>query len=88
MSVCVVICLRFFSSASDFPFVFLYCSVFSAIVFSAFSIGQVMSFAPDYSKALLAAAHIFNLLDLKPSIDTTSEDGIKPVGYAVILMQQ
>ena len=53
--------------------------MFAAIVFGAMTLGQISSFAPDYTKARLAAARVFDLLDLKPSIDTSSTDGIKPV---------
>ncbi|XP_062514381.1 ATP-dependent translocase ABCB1-like [Corticium candelabrum] len=59
----------------DFEDVFI---VFAAIVFGAMTLGQISSFAPDYTKARLAAARVFDLLDLKPSIDTSSTDGIKP----------
>lgn len=55
------------------------CRVFSAIVFGAMSVGQASSFAPDYGKAKLAAARIFNLLDRKPAIDSFSTTGVKPV---------
>jgi ABC-type multidrug transport system fused ATPase/permease subunit len=59
----------------DFEDVFI---VFSAVVFGAFSLGQAMGFAPDYSKAKLATARVFNLLDTKPLIDSSSDDGIVP----------
>ena len=52
--------------------------VFGAIVFGAFSMGQAMSFAPEYSKSQLASARVFDLIDSKPSIDTTSDEGAKP----------
>ena len=60
-------------------FDFVCCRVFSAIVFTAMSVGQATSFAPDYGKAKLAAAKIFWLLDRIPSIDSFSEDGTKLV---------
>ena len=72
--------------AGELTYSFLtFCSVFSAIVFGAFSLGQAMAFAPDYSKARLAAARVFDLLDLKPSIDSSSDDGIVPVGCTILL---
>lgn len=52
--------------------------VFGAIVFSAFTVGEAMSFAPDYTKARVASAHVFELLDCVPSIDSSSKDGLKP----------
>eukprot|EP00118_Oscarella_pearsei_P021466 m.241042 g.241042 ORF g.241042 m.241042 type:complete len:1331 (+) comp40199_c0_seq19:2286-6278(+) len=59
----------------DYESVFI---VFGAIVFGAFSMGQAMSFAPEYSKTRLAAARICQLLDAVPSIDSSSDDGMKP----------
>ncbi|XP_073533538.1 ATP-dependent translocase ABCB1 [Phyllobates terribilis] len=52
--------------------------VFSAIVFGAMALGQTSSFAPDYAKAKTSAAHIFNLLERQPLIDSYSEAGDKP----------
>ncbi|KAM4026720.1 ATP-dependent translocase ABCB1 isoform 1-T1 [Anomaloglossus baeobatrachus] len=52
--------------------------VFSAIVFGAMALGQTSSFAPDYAKAKTSAAHIFNLLEREPLIDSYSADGHKP----------
>ncbi len=45
------------------------------------SVGQASSFAPDYGKAKQSAARIFALLDSQPSIDTTSNEGDKPVRF-------
>ncbi|XP_063777546.1 ATP-dependent translocase ABCB1-like [Pseudophryne corroboree] len=52
--------------------------VFSAIVFGAMALGQTSSFAPDYAKAMMSAAHIFHLLEKEPLIDSYSTDGLKP----------
>ncbi|XP_069815592.1 ATP-dependent translocase ABCB1-like isoform X3 [Dendropsophus ebraccatus] len=52
--------------------------VFSAIVFGAMALGQTSSFAPDYAKAKMSAAHIFNLLEKTPLIDSYSTDGDRP----------
>ncbi|XP_066441351.1 ATP-dependent translocase ABCB1 [Eleutherodactylus coqui] len=52
--------------------------VFSAIVFGAMALGQTSSFTPDYAKAKISAAHIFNLLERQPLIDSYSTDGHKP----------
>ena len=53
--------------------------VFSAIVFGGFGLGRAMASAPDYSKAKLAAAHMFKLLDRVPPIDASSDKGLKLV---------
>ncbi|XP_073438022.1 ATP-dependent translocase ABCB1 [Dendrobates tinctorius] len=52
--------------------------VFSAIVFGAMALGQTSSFAPDYAKAKTSAAHIFNLLEREPLIDSYNAGGDKP----------
>ncbi|XP_033762473.1 LOW QUALITY PROTEIN: ATP-dependent translocase ABCB1-like [Pecten maximus] len=59
----------------DFDDVF---KVFAAIVFGAMAMGNASAFAPDASKAQVAAGHIFTLLDRVPSIDSESDDGVKP----------
>uniref|UniRef100_A0A8C4JHN8 Phosphatidylcholine translocator ABCB4-like n=1 Tax=Dromaius novaehollandiae TaxID=8790 RepID=A0A8C4JHN8_DRONO len=53
--------------------------VFSAVVFGAMALGQSSSFAPDYAKAKISAAHLFMLFETVPSIDSYSEEGLKPV---------
>uniref|UniRef100_A0A8C3KT07 ABC-type xenobiotic transporter n=1 Tax=Calidris pygmaea TaxID=425635 RepID=A0A8C3KT07_9CHAR len=53
--------------------------VFSAVVFGAMALGQSSSFAPDYAKAKISAAHLFLLFERVPSIDSYSEEGEKPV---------
>ena len=55
--------------------------VFTALVFGALSIGQAGAFAPNYAKAKISANRIFALLDLKPAIDSYSEEGDKLVSY-------
>ncbi|XP_068091619.1 ATP-dependent translocase ABCB1 isoform X4 [Hyperolius riggenbachi] len=52
--------------------------VFSAIVFGAMALGQTSSFAPDYAKAKISAAHIFSLLERQPLIDSYSTAGNAP----------
>nr|XP_033787111.1 ATP-dependent translocase ABCB1 [Geotrypetes seraphini] len=66
------------NSYMEFQNVFL---VFSAIVFGAMALGQTSSFAPDYAKAKLSAAHIFMLLERVPAIDSYNEDGKKPESF-------
>ncbi|XP_064410147.1 ATP-dependent translocase ABCB1-like [Latimeria chalumnae] len=81
-------CIKFFVNAAVFRFgawliahcltnfenVFL---VFAAITFSAMTIGQSTSVAPDYGKAKISAQRIFQLLDRKPVIGSYSEEGEK-----------
>uniref|UniRef100_A0A7N5K2F0 P-type phospholipid transporter n=1 Tax=Ailuropoda melanoleuca TaxID=9646 RepID=A0A7N5K2F0_AILME len=52
--------------------------VFSAIVFGAVALGHASSFAPDYAKAKLSAAHLFMLLERQPLIDSYGEEGLRP----------
>ncbi|XP_007954825.2 ATP-dependent translocase ABCB1 [Orycteropus afer afer] len=52
--------------------------VFSAIVFGAMAVGQVSSFAPDYAKAKVSAAHIIMIIEKLPLIDSYSTEGLKP----------
>ena len=56
--------------------------VFSAIVFGAMSVGQASSFAPDYGKAKVSAAKIFQLIDKIPSIDSSNPNGKQLVGLS------
>nr|KAF6417722.1 ATP binding cassette subfamily B member 1 [Rousettus aegyptiacus] len=51
--------------------------VFSAIVFGAMAVGQVSSFAPDYAKAKISAAHIITIIEKVPLIDSYSTEGLK-----------
>lgn len=51
----------------------------SAVLFGAMAVGQVNSFAPNYVKAKLSAAHIMMLLNKEPAIDNLSKDGDCPV---------
>lgn len=52
--------------------------VFSAVVFGAMAVGQVSSFAPDYAKAKVSAAHVINIIEKIPLIDSYSTEGLKP----------
>ncbi|ELT87338.1 hypothetical protein CAPTEDRAFT_150102 [Capitella teleta] len=52
--------------------------VFAAITFGGLSVGTVSSIAPDVSKAKLAAAKIFALLDRKPLVDAFRKNGQVP----------
>ncbi|KAL5007420.1 hypothetical protein ScPMuIL_016226 [Solemya velum] len=52
--------------------------VFSVVMFCTMAMGQMLSFAPDASKARVSAAKILELLDRKPAIDSESKTGIIP----------
>ena len=56
-------------------------SVFSAIVFGGMALGGATALAPDYAKAVTAAAQLLFLLDRVPEIDTYSTEGLKPVSF-------
>lgn len=49
---------------------------FTAVVFGAQAAGSIFSYAPDMGKANQAAGNIFNILTIKPNIDTWSEEGL------------
>ncbi|XP_040208747.1 ATP-binding cassette sub-family B member 5-like isoform X2 [Rana temporaria] len=52
--------------------------VFVILTYGAVSVGQTLSFAPDYAKAKSAASHLFALFDREPTIDSYSLHGLKP----------
>lgn len=43
------------------------------------AVGQVSSFAPDYAKAKVSAAHVIMIIEKAPVIDSYSTEGLKPV---------
>lgn len=49
--------------------------VFFALTISALGVAQSTAFAPDTSKAKDSAASIFGILDSKPNIDSSSNEG-------------
>lgn len=49
--------------------------VFFALTMAAIGISQSSSFAPDSSKAKVAAASIFGIIDRKSKIDSSDESG-------------
>ena len=55
------------------------CRVFIAVCAGGVEIGRVNAFAPDYSKAKVAAAKLFALFDRQSLIDPTDTSGRKPV---------
>ena len=48
-------------------------------------LGQISAFAPDYVKAKVAAARLFKIFDRESLIDSSSEDGLKPVRMLFLL---
>ncbi|XP_027629986.1 LOW QUALITY PROTEIN: ATP-binding cassette sub-family B member 5 [Tupaia chinensis] len=52
--------------------------VFTAIAYGAMAVGEALVLAPEYSKAKSGAAHLFALLEKKPTIDSHSQEGKKP----------
>ncbi|KAM6202323.1 ATP-binding cassette sub-family B member 5 [Rhynchocyon petersi] len=53
-------------------------AIFTAVAYGALAIGETLVWAPQYSKAKSGAAHLFALLEKKPTIDSYSQKGIKP----------
>ncbi|XP_075683423.1 ATP-binding cassette sub-family B member 5-like isoform X1 [Rhinoderma darwinii] len=51
--------------------------VFVILTYGAVSVGQTLSFAPDYAKAKSAAAHLFALFNREPAIDSYTLQGEK-----------
>ncbi|XP_038883131.1 ABC transporter B family member 9-like [Benincasa hispida] len=58
---------------ATFPEVF---KVFFALTISAMGVSQTSALAPDSSKAKDSAASIFEILDSKPKIDSSSNEGV------------
>ncbi|KAM4579986.1 ATP-dependent translocase ABCB1 [Odontesthes bonariensis] len=52
--------------------------VISAVLFGAMAVGEANSFAPNYAKAKMSAAHLFMLLNTVPAIDNLSQEGETP----------
>ena len=53
--------------------------VAEALILGTMMVGQATAFAPNYNKAVVAAARIFRLLDRRPKIDSTGASGLKLV---------
>ncbi|XP_023145774.2 ATP-binding cassette, sub-family B (MDR/TAP), member 4 isoform X2 [Amphiprion ocellaris] len=73
-------CFRFgawliFAGRMDAQGVFL---VISAILFGAMAVGEANSFAPNYAKAKMSAAHLIMLINKEPAIDNLSHEGESP----------
>ncbi|XP_075413697.1 ATP-binding cassette sub-family B member 5 [Tenrec ecaudatus] len=52
--------------------------VFIAVAYGALAIGETLVWTPQYSKAKSGAAHLFALLEKKPTIDSHSLTGKQP----------
>lgn len=49
------------------------------MILGTMMVGQATAFAPNYNKAVLAAARVFRLLDRKPLIDAQGHSGLRLV---------
>ena len=76
-----VLSLIFFS-LSLFLFFLAHRRTFTAIIFTAISVGRASSFTSDANRAQSSAARIFHLFKRRPAIDSTSSDGLNPVSIA------
>ncbi|GAB5568598.1 ATP-binding cassette sub-family B member 5 isoform X1 [Prionailurus iriomotensis] len=56
--------------------------VFTAIAYGAMAIGETLVLVPEYSRAKSGAAHLFALLEKKPTIDSYSQEGKTPKPYS------
>lgn len=66
----------------DFECLTLPASVISAVLYGAMAVGEANSFAPNFAKAKLSAAHLMMLINKEPNIDNLSEKGESPVDNA------
>ncbi|MPC74368.1 Multidrug resistance 65 [Portunus trituberculatus] len=53
--------------------------VAEALILGTMMVGQAVAFAPNYSKARVAASQIFHLLDRNPQIDSSAGIGLRLV---------
>ena len=63
--------------------VFCFCRVFTAVVFTGITVGRAISLTGDTSKAKTSTAKILALIGRVPEIDSTSNDGLKPVSISL-----
>ncbi|XP_049439803.1 ATP-binding cassette, sub-family B (MDR/TAP), member 4 [Epinephelus fuscoguttatus] len=52
--------------------------VVAAVLYGAMALGEANSFAPNYAKAKISAAHLMMLLKKEPAIDNLSHEGESP----------
>ena len=67
---------RNFSDFCNFALIF---RVAEALILGTIMVGQAQAFAPNYNKAVLAAARVFRLLDRRPLIDSQGQSGVRLV---------
>lgn len=53
--------------------------VISAVLYGAMAVGEANTFAPNFAKAKISAAHLMMLIRKEPAIDNLSENGQSPV---------
>jgi ATP-binding cassette subfamily B (MDR/TAP) protein 1 len=53
--------------------------VAEALILGTMMVGQATAFAPNYNKAVIAAARVFKLLDRVPLIDGDGQSGVRLV---------
>ena len=53
--------------------------VSEGLILGTMMVGQAISFAPNYGKALAAAIRIFGIVDRKPKTDHSSSSGLRLV---------
>lgn len=61
--------------SSDLVFTIGFVQVFFALTITAVGVSQSSALAPDTNKAKDSAASIFEILDSKPAIDSSSDEG-------------
>ena len=64
----------------------LFFRVAEALILGTIMVGQATAFAPNYNKAVLAAARVFRLLDRRPLIDSQGQSGVRLVSSQRFLM--
>lgn len=52
------------------------------MILGTMMVGQAVAFAPNYSKAKVAAARVFFMLERVPTIDASSDVGLRPVSWS------
>ena len=62
-------------------FQFFTCRVAEALILGTMMVGQATAFAPNYNKAVIAAARVFKLLDRTPLIDGDGQSGLRLVRH-------
>ena len=63
-----------YSDGINYKIVF---KVAEALILGTMMVGQASAFAPNYAKAMIAAARVFNLIDRKPQIDSAAGSGLR-----------